>query len=119
MRWVNTIQPPPPKRLDKKPPAKEKEAEIGKYAKAVAHGLEETFKKIARVDAPRLVRNAVAIAVGAMTIYMLGVSVSTMAPYAVPVFAQFGRVIGFMVPVMFMFMMVSLTIAIARIVIGG
>jgi hypothetical protein len=74
----------------------------GEVAKKIATGLEETAKRIERVDVPRLTRNILVLATGGMTIYLMVSAVSAMYPYAVQAYAQLGAVIGYMIPLMFM-----------------
>jgi len=86
----------------------------GEVAKKIATGLEETAKRIERIDVPRLTRNVLILATGGMTIYLMVSAVSTMYPYAVQVYAQFGTVIGYMIPLMFMATVLAIVTALIK-----
>jgi hypothetical protein len=74
----------------------------GEVAKKIATGLEKTAERIERIDVPRLTRNVLVLATGGMTVYLMVSAISAMYPHAVQVYAQFGTVIGYMIPLMFM-----------------
>jgi len=86
----------------------------GEISKKIATGLEETAKRIERMDVPRLTRNVLILATGGMTIYLMVSAVSTMYPYAVQVYAQFGTVIGYMIPLMFMATVLAIVTALIK-----
>jgi hypothetical protein len=86
----------------------------GEVARKIATGLETVARKITVTDVPKLVRNVFMLATSGMTLYLMFSAVSTMAPYAVQVYAQFGRVLGFMIPLMFMMTVLSIMIAIMK-----
>jgi hypothetical protein len=86
----------------------------GEVAKKIATGLEETAKRIERVDVPRLTRNILVLATGGMTIYLMVSAVSAMYPYAMQVYAQLGTVIGYMIPLMFMATVLAIVTALIK-----
>jgi hypothetical protein len=90
----------------------------GEIAKKMATGLEAVAKRVETVDAPRLTRNVLVLATGAMTLYLMLSAISVMAPQAVQVYAQFGRVLGFMIPMMFMITVFSIVMAVIKHVVG-
>jgi hypothetical protein len=90
----------------------------GEIAKKMATGLEAVARRVETVDAPRLTRNVLVLATGGMTLYLMFSAISVMAPQAVQVYAQFGRVLGFMIPLMFMMTVFSIVMAIIKYVVG-
>jgi len=86
----------------------------GEVARKIATGLETVARKITVADVPKLMRNVFMLATGGMALYLMFSAVSAMAPQAVQVYAQFGRVLGFMIPLMFMMTVFSIMIAIMK-----
>ena len=93
---------------------KEKVREIDAEARKITDVLSEFAKRLGNVDVPRLVRSLLLLGTTGMTLYVVGVSLATMLPYAVPVFAQLGFILGYMVPLMFMATMLSIVVGLAR-----
>jgi hypothetical protein len=90
----------------------------GEIAKKMATGLEAVARRVETIDAPRLTRNILVLATGGMTLYLMFSAISVMAPQAVQVYAQFGNVLGFMIPLMFMMTVFSIVMAIIKHVVG-
>lgn len=95
----------PPTRLIER--EKEEERRVGE-------GLARLFEGFAKLDVPRLMRNVLAIAVGVSTIFIFSNTLGTMLPYAQQIYAQFGRLLGFMIPFMLVYMMFSVMIGVTR-----
>lgn len=91
--------------------------ELRDKARKIAHGLEEIGKKLSEDQIPKLMKNITVISVSSMLVYSLGLSLSMMLPTATPVFVQFGMVLGYMVPLMFIFMSMSLAISIMKLMV--
>jgi hypothetical protein len=108
----------PRERRDIKEELREAGRVAGEIAKKMATGLEAVARRVETVDAPRLTRNILVLATGGMTLYLMFSAISVMAPQAVQVYAQFGRVLGFMIPMMFMMTVFSIVIAIIKHVVG-
>jgi len=83
-------------------------------AKKIATGLSEVAERIAKVDSVKLTRNVITLATGAMTLYLMFSAISTIAPQAVQVYAQFGTIIGYMIPMMFMMTVLSIMMALIK-----
>jgi len=90
----------------------------GEMAKKMATGLEAVAKRVVAIDAPRLTKNVLVLATGGMTLYLMFSAISVMAPQAVQVYAQFGTVLGYMIPLMFMVTVFSIMMAIVKYVVG-
>jgi hypothetical protein len=90
----------------------------GEMAKKMATGLEAVAERVVSIDAPRLTKNVLVLATGGMTLYLMFSAISVMAPQAVQVYAQFGRVLGYMIPMMFMMTVFSIVMAIIKHVVG-
>jgi hypothetical protein len=86
----------------------------GEVVRKIATGLEETARRIEKIDVPRLTRNALVLATGGMTIYLMVSAVSAMYPYAVQVYAQFGTVLGYIIPLMFMTTVFAIMMALIK-----
>jgi hypothetical protein len=82
--------------------------------KKIAVGLSEVAERIARVDSVRLTRNVITLSTGAMALYLMFSAVSTIAPQAMQVYAQFGTIIGYMIPMMFMITVLSIMMAVIK-----
>jgi hypothetical protein len=108
----------PRERRDIKEELREAGRVAGEIAKKMATGLEAVARRVETVDAPRLTRNILVLATGGMTLYLMFSAISVMAPQAVQVYAQFGRVLGFMIPMMFMMTVFSIVMAIIKHVVG-
>lgn len=93
------------------------EVEYSEIAKKMATELREVGKKLGEDYIPKLVRNTTVISLGAMTIYTLGLSLGAMLPSAVPVFVHFGILLGYVIPLMFMVMIMSLAVSIMKIMV--
>lgn len=81
----------------------------------IASGLEKVGKELEERDIPRLTRNIIVLATGAMTMYTMATAVFTMLPSATAVFAQLGVVLGYMIPLMINIMMLSIMISLVKI----
>jgi hypothetical protein len=82
--------------------------------KKAVTGLETVAKKITEADVPKLTKNILTLATGGMALYLMFTAVSTMAPYAMQAYAQLGVVLGYMIPLMFMIMVISIAISIVK-----
>jgi len=107
----------PRERRDIKEELREAGRVAGEVAKKMATGLEAVAKRVETIDAPRLTRNVLVLATGGMTLYLMFSAISVMAPQAVQVYAQFGRVLGYMIPLMFMMTVFSIMIALIKYVV--
>jgi len=87
---------------------------VKELGEKVGRGLEEVGKRLEKKDVPKLVRDVTVIAMGAMMIYTLGYAVSVMLPIARTVFAQLAIMLGYLIPMMFSVMVMSLTVAIVK-----
>jgi len=86
-------------------------------AKKIGTGLGVVAERASKIDVPRLVKGVMLLSTTGMTLYVVGVSVATMLPYAIPVFAQFGTVLGYMIPLMFMATVFSIIMALVKYVV--
>ncbi|MEM2287901.1 MAG: hypothetical protein QW503_02315 [Sulfolobales archaeon] len=95
---------------------KETAKEMEEVAKTLAKGLKEVGRLVASEKIPRLARNTVMLATSALVIYIISYSVSSMIPYLAQGLTQIGVIMGYAIPLMFMFMLFSIFIGIARLV---
>jgi len=82
--------------------------------KKITSGLGTLAKEIEERDVPKLTRNIVVLATGAMMMYTMATAVSTMLPTATVVFSQLGVVLGYMIPIMINIMMFSIMISMVK-----
>jgi len=87
---------------------------VKELGERIGRGLEEVGKRLEKKDVPKLVRDVTTIAVGAMAIYTLGYAVSVMLPVARPVFTQLAIMLGYLIPMLFSVMVMSLTVAVVK-----
>lgn len=90
------------------------EEEFREVASKIASALREMGGKIQEEHLPKLTKNITALAVVGMSVYTLGVALGSMMPTAVPVFAQMGVILGYVAPLMFLSMLLSLTVFLAK-----
>ena len=90
----------------------------GKIATKIASGLDKTADRIAEVDMPKLGKGIAILSTVGMSIYLMGYAVSTALPYAIPMFASFGYLLGILVPLMFAMTVFSITIGLMKAVIS-
>jgi len=86
-------------------------------AKKLASGMEKFAEELEKRDIPKIVRNVMIIVTAMMTMWTMYYALSLMAPTAAAVFMQFGLVLGYIVPLAFMVMILSLVAGIVRILI--
>ena len=82
--------------------------------KKITYGLGTLAKEIEERDVPKLTRNIVVLATGAMMMYTMATAVSTMLPTATVVFSQLGVILGYMIPIMINVMMFSIMISMVK-----
>jgi len=87
---------------------------VKEFGEKVGRSLEEIGRRIEKRDVPKLVRDVTVIAMGAMMIYTLGYAVSVMLPVARTLFAQLAVTLGYMIPMLFTVMIMSLTVAVVK-----
>jgi hypothetical protein len=83
-------------------------------ARRIATGLERTAERVSEVDVPRLTRNILMLATTGATVYLMASAIGVMAPQAIPVWAQLGAVLGYMIPLMFMSTVFMIMISLAK-----
>jgi hypothetical protein len=109
---------PPTGLLEEKREITEGLRKAGKVAEEVARkiatGLEKTAERVVEMDVPRLTRNILMLSTVFTTVYLMGSAIGTMVPHAVPVWAQFGALLGYMVPLMFMTTVFMIMISLAK-----
>jgi len=86
----------------------------GRIATKIASGLDKTAERIAEVDMPKLGKGIAILSTVGMSIYLMGYAVSTALPYAIPMFASFGYLLGILVPLMFAMTVFSITIGLMK-----
>jgi len=82
---------------------------------AIGKGLESFAEKLEKRDIPKLIRNVMLIASGAMSIYIMASAVGAMMPQARQIFVQLGAVLGYIVPLMINVMVVSMIVGLVKI----